>query len=463
MEYFPWSTLITGTNSQFNISLSLLSLSMSESKQKSREPKSQRKTAPKMPLPAATPKVLANTIRNEISSRQYANHGWFNTVLSSLNETGNQDALRAHIDPGHSASVLMSADPLPTSAVGVNIYSTPSIATYTITVPAGTEQFVYSTVEPSVAFATYVPGAQAASAYPTSHSVVNAPYLPARHMEVRGYMGVRCTAKSLTIENISPVINRGGYCLAKRYAGRAITQNSNFASPPPALVTSSNQRFYWDTPLSAVAFEASASYERFSSDGVYMVASLRSDHFDMNTIDKGVSQAFGSGKVAVPCNSNIAWLVDPYTTLGAYPVMGVNGAPLVWAPDTVDTDNANGDCYLSGLDDQTTIVCALLRAPAEHDQTFTVKFHARYEYIVDSASPDYIKSVPSNPSMGKFDEVMVLAAAMPGVYEASYNAGGKVWEAFKKGISWIATNILKPTLGAALGGFKGAVVTALSK
>jgi len=406
---------------------------------------------------------LASRLTDEMASAQYRHRDWFDSIIDALsNESAaNQDAIRALIDPGHSAAVLRNAAPLPSPRVGSNVFTSPSVCTHDITVAVDT--FVFTVPEPSIAFCTYTAGDTVVYAYPASHASAVTPYNPTIWMRERDYIGVRCTAKSLTIENTTPTISRGGYTLARRITPNFITRDSNFQSGTVALTTYGNMRLLQDIPLTASQFESGSDFARFGPDGAYLVCSLLSEHFDVaDDLTKNVFQ--GMSGLGNPDTTNCnKFLVGTTDSLVGDDVNSTTVFPVVWANGTVlYMEGQTNATFATGFNDQMSTVIALLRPPAGTTQTYSVKEHVRNELLVGARSPDYPKSVAVMPYIDNFNKLLVLSAEMPGMYEASYNGGGKVWNAFKKGLSWVGNKIVKPTLGAALGGFKNAVSGALA-
>jgi hypothetical protein len=395
----------------------------------------------------------------------YKDHAWLNPVIDQV--TGeHQAAARILIDPGHSADDLRVAPALPAPQYGVNVYSTPSVCTYNIVVPKGTTQLLYTCPDPTVAFLSYQEPFDYAQAFPTSHTAAVDNVVPARYFTKRGYMGVRCTAKSLTVENSTPALSRGGYSLARRLAPKYVTTNKSFVHSTTSLETAAwkNTRMMAEVPLNMSQFTAGSSYEKFDENGCYLVASMVREEYDMeDCVSKTLDHWYDENAPGSSSTNCGLQLSSPNTVMGSADTgLGFTTAT-EWAPNTVAYENQNGTVFTSGMSDGMSVLCCALIAPSEYNQTYTIKFHARYEYIVDPASPDFVKSMPVSPRMDDFSKLMILAAEMPGMYPASYNGLGKVWNAFKKGLAWVNTTLVKPTLSAAIGGFKNAAIGALQK
>lgn len=378
------------------------------------------------------------------------------------------DTARALVDPGHDANILRQAAPLPSPACGLNVYSVPDAVTYSVTVPAGGSMLVFTHPDPSIAFVYHDVSTSAYYAVPTAHSMAACPTLPGMTMQSRGYTAARCTAKSLTLDNATPVLNKGGYCLARRM-NLPYSTIRYYTVPATLNVTDQyNMRVLGEVPSNAAEFCVGSSYMRHGHDGVYIVSTLQTHDFSwMNKMELEVNRVYGTslpGATSVLNQSLVG-------TTGSY--IGVNTNALQWAPGTVNTSGGSTAVFSTGISDQMSVSAVLLVAPSGNDQTFTVKFQGRYEYVVDPVSPDFVKSVQVYPDMNALQLMVAYAAEMPISFDASYNAGGKVWNAFKKGLAWVGSKlsslvkagapILSAAGGAALGAFKDSVTKSLSQ
>lgn len=405
-----------------------------------------------------------------MAQHQYADHDWLskNVEQAELELIPPEllDTARALVDPGHDAALLRSAAPLPAEGYGVNVFSAPSAVTATVTVNASKDVFILTSPEPSIAFIVYTAGDTGAVAFPTSHAFAACPLNPGFHMQARGYSGVRCTAKSITVENTTPQINRGGYVLARRINPVYATVNQN-TTMTIASTSAANQRMFHELPLNANTFEVGTSYDRHSCEGVYTPCALTSLHYDlMDQVWKETTT--GAEQPGVSQNVNELFL----SMSGQY--FGSDSIPVHWTTDMGLDPALSQSVHCTGCNDQMATSAILLRAPAGYEQTFSVKFHARYEYIVDATSPDFSKSTFVYPDQPALERIIAFAAEMPASFDASYNAGGKVWNAFKKGLGWVAKTIfrtvspvasplLRATGAAALKGFKSAASAALAR
>jgi hypothetical protein len=119
--------------------------------------------------------------------------------------------------------------------------------------------------------------------------------------------------------------------------------------------------------------------------------------------------------------------------------------------------------FAASVHDGMSTEVVMISAPEEHAQHYTVKFHARYEYVLDSVCTDFSKSVTVEADAEALDDIIHFASLMPGSYPESYNSGGKVWSAFVKGLKWVGKNIAMPILKAASLGAISGVKTAVGK
>jgi hypothetical protein len=317
--------------------------------------------------------------------------------------------------------------------------------TVAITVPKGAAVKVFTSPDPAIAFYVHNTAAYV-TAYATSHAVAAYPANPGMYMQQRGYIGVRCTGKSLTIENVSPQLSRGGFCRTRRITALTVVGSLN-TSPgnysDPTVVQ--NTRFTGDIPLTETDFLAGNMYETFNPEGVYMVSAPVRTQYDLfDHITKEVNPLYAAQPNTLSV-SGVSLIQTPAKSTGA------TGVEVRWEDGTITGGGTSDNVFSTALHDGMSTEMVLLSAPAEYDQTYMVKFHARYEHIVDATSPDFPKSVTVESDSKALDDIVHFASLMPGHYPASYNGLGKVWNAFKKGISWVANKVVKPVLSPVIG------------
>jgi hypothetical protein len=396
-----------------------------------------------------TAKKKAAKIRETVNRDRYPNSDWLQEAAqNALIPAEYEETARILVDPGHSAEALRAAKPLPTRAFGASIFSMPSVKTVPITVAAGETKILFTHPEPSVAFITTEEsgGIPYFRAYATSHALAASPTQPGGHMQRRSYSGVRCTAKSLTVENVTPQLSRGGYCLTRRM--NQITTVTNINTVPGAvadMTVLANRRYTGDMPISLADFQQGQVYETYGPEGAYVVAAPVRNTFDMlDNITKEVPYGYTGtqpadlslwGSSAIQLNSSHA---------------GASSYGLYWGSDQFDISGKSNYVFATALHDGMTVEAIALTAPASSAQTFSVKFHARYEYLVEPHAPDFAKAIATEADTETLDAIIHFASLMPGSYPASYNNLGKVWRAFKKGVSWVARNLLLPGAKVAL-------------
>jgi hypothetical protein len=225
-----------------------------------------------------------------------------------------------------------------------------------------------------------------------------------------------------------------------------------------------NDRHWGELPVNSGQFMSSSTFRQYpGAEGCYVVsAPIRSTFDIIDSIPKEVNVAHGVGQPLEAQTNTTLWLDHPRSAIGDT-TAGLS-SQLTW--DTKSMPVVAGysrKVFAASVHDGMSTEVIMITAPADHAQHFSIKFHARYEYVLDSVCTDFSKSVTVEADAEALDDIIHFASLMPGSYPESYNSGGKVWNAFVKGLKWVGKNVAMPILKAASLGAIGGVKTAVAK
>jgi hypothetical protein len=386
--------------------------------------------------------------RENVAEKRFPNRNWLaQTIPEDMTiPEAYELAARVLVDPGHSADDLRTAGPLPNRNFGASVFTLPSIQTVNVTVSAGETMLLATTCDPAIAFVSWYKTTQGIPALAYSTQVAKSQY-PAQYgafMQQSGYKGVRCTAKSITAENITPQLSRGGMTYSRRINTLNVTTNP-YLMIGTGISGAGNQgvRYIGEYPADVDKFMASGVYNTHDSDGCYVVcAPVRSTYDTFDVFSKEVNKALCANQPTDSVLAGVTRLMFGGTNIA-------DSAMLLSWGDMPTVVGKSEEVFSTGLHDGMSTEVIALSAPASADQTFSIKFHARYEFILDEGSKDFVKSVKVEADAEALDDILHYASLLPGAYPVSYNSLGSVWRAFKKGLAWVGKTIGLPLLRTA--------------
>jgi hypothetical protein len=413
-------------------------------------------------------KQKVNNAVKKVAEKSYPDRNWLDEVIPDDITIPEQywKAARILVDPGHDVTPIKDAPPLPNRNFGPPILTLPSAGSFDVTIPAGQTSYIISNPNPSIAFVhVYEDGinGMVARAYAAPHALAKCSTNPGYHMQKNGYLGVRCSAKSLTLTNVSPMVARGGIVRTRRMVTQeCITSYYSNTTAVGSLTSGYNVRRWGELPISEGAFMAGSSYNTFDgTSGCYLVsAPIRSTFDVIDSVTKELIRDLG--EVQPPETTALcSYQLAPPTQHIGYVADNIT---VSWVDGTMSFgETISHGVFTASVHDGMTTEMVAITAPATEAQTFSVKFHARYEYICDPTSADYSKTVSVEADAEALDAIIYYASLLPGAYPESYNGKGKVWNAFVKGLRWVGRNVAMPILRGALGGAIGGAKAVASK